>query len=137
MGIPVPVYVGQNIKATLVGRQIREVTCEHCGQQYVYFIKAIARGEATNHYYLDEEKAKSRALRAANYELQVQLRDAHLPVWCPDCGRYQRHMLQIDAVGFDFAEVQKVVNERKQRLRAQLQRIDKFLLFLRKRRAFA
>ena len=69
--------------------------CEHCGQEYVYLVKAVATGMGTNHYFLDEAKAKSRAIGQANYELKQQLRDAHLPVWCPQCGRYQKHMLRI------------------------------------------
>jgi ribosomal protein S27E len=90
----IPIPTGRKYQATIVGRQFREVTCENCGSQYVYVVKAVGGGSGSSPMFLNNDGARAHAVGAARMQVERRLRELHLPVPCPDCGWYQ-HMVQI------------------------------------------
>jgi ribosomal protein S27E len=86
---------GNSYTATVVGQELREVKCENCHGQYVYFVRVQATGSGFSPMFLNEGGAHARAGGEARMKVQRQLRGLHLPVPCPDCGWYQAHMVQI------------------------------------------
>ena len=91
----VPIPTGTKYRTTVTGSEIREVKCEKCGCEYVYIVQARATGSGFSPLFLDDERAHARAGARAKRGMQQQLRKLHLPIPCPDCGWYQKHMVEL------------------------------------------
>jgi hypothetical protein len=85
----------RQFKTTLTGSTARDIKCENCGCDYVYLIKAESHGTGVSPLCLDHEGARKRALGQAKLRLHEQLHGVHRAVPCPDCGWYQKHMVQL------------------------------------------
>ena len=93
--MPIPIPLGEKVTATVTAQAVRDVTCEKCGCAYVYVVRATATGGGENLLFLNESRARSRARSQANVRVRDQLRQLYRPVWCPDCGNYQAHMVKL------------------------------------------
>jgi hypothetical protein len=80
--------------ARLTASVVKEVTCEKCGEQFVYALQRTETGTGTSFYGLDEEGASDRAARRAVEHLQEAIANAFELVPCPSCGTYQAQMVQ-------------------------------------------
>lgn len=93
MVLPVP--YGRDYEATIVGKALREVTCESCSCVYVYEIERKGVGTAKSVLWLDNQGAASKSQREANKRLKEELSSAIDPVPCPKCGWMQKNMCAI------------------------------------------
>jgi hypothetical protein len=84
-----------NYVEKVAGQQRRDVTCEHCGTEYVYFVRLETTGTEHSVYGINEAAARASAVRQAKYKLKWELRNTHLPVPCPACGWYQADMVRL------------------------------------------
>lgn len=91
----VPIPTGTKFRTTMTGREIREVVCDKSGTEYVHIVQARATGTGSNVLFLDADRAFARSKGAAKQKLKQQLRKLMLPVPCPDCGWYQKHMVEL------------------------------------------
>jgi RNase P subunit RPR2 len=91
----IPIPHGKKFTATMTGREIREVKCEKCGAEYVYIVQVRAKGSGFSPLFLDDDRAWARAGKEAKQRVKQQLRGLHLPIPCPNCGWYQKHMVEL------------------------------------------
>jgi hypothetical protein len=86
------VVVWTQYTATVSGRIMKLVPCEHCGTEYVYGLEREAEGFGNSVYLLNEDGAKAHAQASADETLRSYLENDFDPVPCPACGHYQRYM---------------------------------------------
>lgn len=91
----IPVPVGQTYTATVSGRGLKLVCCEHCACEYVYGLERNVSGHASSLLWLDNEGAKKRAEDSASTSVKRTLRAAVDPVACPKCGWFQGNMVPL------------------------------------------
>jgi hypothetical protein len=89
------IYVGKRYTATVDGSIYKKVICENCRRVYYYQMSRRAQGEGDSPYYLDNTGASERATERAQRNLERRLAKGSEPVACPDCGRFQAHMIRI------------------------------------------
>ncbi len=88
------IYFGKSYTATVSGSIWKEVTCEGCQGEFVYYMTREARGSGSSPYYLDNDGAATRAQTAAVNALQKALAHDCDVIACPDCGQYQSNMMR-------------------------------------------
>lgn len=79
--------------ANIEGKTEKEVTCEHCKEQYVYLLERKASGFGISVRGLDDEGAQDRARIHAEQKLQNCFDNDYDLVPCPACGAYQSRMV--------------------------------------------
>lgn len=85
-----PDPIGNDHTATATADVWRDVRCEHCGCEFVYWLSVTARGQAMSPLFLVEARAREKAADRARTGLEHQLARASRPAPCPRCGKYQR-----------------------------------------------
>jgi hypothetical protein len=87
-------FIPTGVKYTAVswGGMIKEVTCAHCGVEFVYELRRRVAAEANAPLYIGMEGAKQRAAMGAHAVLVRTLTREHDMVPCPGCGRLQPAM---------------------------------------------
>jgi hypothetical protein len=80
---------------SLRGRVAKEVNCDQCGFDYVYFFERAVAARGTSLFFLDNKGAKERSSERAESYLQNQLDQGCAVIPCPECGAVQQHMLPI------------------------------------------
>jgi hypothetical protein len=85
--------VGTNYHVAVQGVAYKHVQCEDCGTDYYYRMMRDALGGATSWLFLNQQGAQAAALRKAKEKLEKQLSQESDPVPCPQCGRFQQHMI--------------------------------------------
>jgi ribosomal protein S27E len=85
----------KTITATMTGRVVRDVKCENCGCEYVYFVRLRATASASTPMSIGQEGTRAVAQGRAKLRLKELLRSGFLAIPCPDCGWYQKYMVQI------------------------------------------
>lgn len=83
----------QTYTATMRGRTLKQVNCEQCQAEYVYFMEREATGQGTSVLFLDNEGAEGRASSDAERSLDRALAQECDPVPCPGCAWYQKPMV--------------------------------------------
>ena len=81
-------------KANVSGSTIKHVTCERCGEAYVYVLSRSGAAWGRSWLRLDMDAASQRAATKARSSLDHQLSNGCDRVACPDCGWYQRNMVR-------------------------------------------
>lgn len=89
------IHVGRKFEASATGRAAREVTCEQCGESYVYVVTARAIGQRLSPLGLDDAAAAEAAQDKALRDLPRVLRSTVEPIACPACGWYQDDMVDM------------------------------------------
>ncbi len=89
MGIPLV----RDHTETVAGVAIRPVTCEYCGEQFVYVLSREVSETAVGLMTVDQS-AREAAKATAEENLDQQLAEGVDPVPCPRCGRYQAAMVE-------------------------------------------
>lgn len=89
------IYFQTRMTSTVVGSDLKDVRCQHCGMTYHYVYRAMAKGEGVSIYGLDDDGARQRAETTATARLKKTLRNGMWPVACPGCKRLQRSMVGV------------------------------------------
>jgi hypothetical protein len=89
----IPIPLGSSITVTMQGSAVKAVHCENCSCEFVYQMTRQTQGSGFSVFFLDNAGARYRASRQAEKRLKRVLESDCSPVPCPDCGRYQTHML--------------------------------------------
>jgi hypothetical protein len=93
--IPIVVF-WTNYTATVNGRIVKLVPCEHCQTEYVYVLEREGVGAGASVYGISmhglNEAPGEHAVGAAQDTLQQYLENDFDPVPCPTCGLYQTFM---------------------------------------------
>src|SRR5947209_1879956 len=71
----------------------RYVRCEHCSAEFVYDLSRIGYGEAGYGLLADQATADRQAFETACADLAKQLDTGVEAVPCPECFKYQAHMI--------------------------------------------
>ena len=85
----------QEVSVTVSGCVVRHVTCEHCGEKYIYQLRETAKGTATAFRFASKAKVKMKAEAAAKAKLGKKLAVGSAPPACPACGHYQHDMIAL------------------------------------------
>lgn len=89
------VLIWQDWTATVQGEGQRDITCEDCGQRYVYGVTCTGVGVGRTYYFANERGAKREARRNAYRDLDRKLAGEVIPMPCPGCGVYQQSMVRV------------------------------------------
>lgn len=87
------IYFENRITSTVLGKAMKDVTCEHCCGIYHYEYRVVGSGQGRSAYGLDDEGAVTRATKSAARSVQARLRGGFAPVACPACGWIQADMV--------------------------------------------
>src|SRR3954469_15903641 len=87
-------FIPTGVKYTAVswGGMIKDVTCAHCGTEFVYEIRRRVQTQSSAPLFVGMEGAKMRASMGAHSLLMRTLQKEHDMVPCPSCGRLQPAM---------------------------------------------
>ena len=91
MSTPIP--VGATFEATHAASVEKEVRCEKCQAEYVYWMRRSATGHGMSLLFADNEGARDRAASRAEASVRRKLERGCDVVPCPACGWIQAHML--------------------------------------------
>lgn len=86
--------IGVRYTTTATGEVAKFVTCKKCGHGYGYWMRRVGTGSNTSWFLIGRNSAQGRSSRAAEGELAERLRTEHDPVPCPECGHYQKKMIE-------------------------------------------
>jgi hypothetical protein len=91
--LPIPTKVTSWAKRE--GSDIKEVTCEACGQQYVYLLRRTVYVPWDFSIWHNNKLAWKSAGMEADLKLRDALRNGYGDVPCPHCGWIQNHMFKM------------------------------------------
>ncbi|MBN9520549.1 hypothetical protein J0H58_18825 [bacterium] len=86
--------IGVRYTTTATGEVAKFVTCKKCGHGYGYWMRRVGTGSNTSWFLIGRDSAQGRSGREAEGELAERLRTEHDPVPCPECGHYQKKMIE-------------------------------------------
>jgi len=92
-------FLWSTYTATVRGAVLKRVTCEGCGERYVYAMERTARGQGTSAYMLDNRGAERRSSAAADKTLRRMFERECDIVPCPACGTVQEDMVRTSRSG--------------------------------------
>lgn len=78
-------YFSRVYTATVIGRTLKQVTCEHCGTQFSYELARAASGEGHAPYMIGTRSAQNSAETSARRNLDKRLAAETELVPCPSC----------------------------------------------------
>jgi hypothetical protein len=78
--------------AKIEGKALREVTCESCGQEYVYVLHIRVKGTSAHPYGVNASAGPENARADAEAKYRKRLKDAVDLAPCPRCGWIQENM---------------------------------------------
>ncbi|CAG0983260.1 hypothetical protein PLCT2_02036 [Planctomycetaceae bacterium] len=90
--------IGTSHSASIEGARLKEVCCEHCRCEYVYFAHRTGQGLGFAPLFLFQGAAENSAEKAAYERLQKALDKAVDIAPCPQCGRVQDFMVRAKRV---------------------------------------
>lgn len=85
--------IGTSVSSAIEMAGLKEVLCEHCQCHFVYVAKRTGTAEGLAPLFLFQEAAQQSAENAAYMRASNALRKAVDLAPCPDCSRFQRHMV--------------------------------------------
>lgn len=80
--------------ATIDGRAVKPVLCDHCDCTFVYSIERRGKGSAEVGMLANDDEARQAAAEFAAQRLEESLKFEVDPVPCPRCGRFQEDMVR-------------------------------------------
>jgi hypothetical protein len=90
----IPIPVATRWVATAQGTVWKVVTCSHCRQRYAFLLELETTGtDVGPPLWLDAEGSTKRAQARAEENLSKMARNVVFPLPCPNCGCYQRDMV--------------------------------------------
>lgn len=72
----------------------REVPCDHCGESYVFRLRARVQQNEVDLYAGRNSQQQARSRSRALDQLDYRLRWKIVPIPCPSCGHYQSDMCE-------------------------------------------
>jgi hypothetical protein len=90
--IPIPYAIRH--KVTARGSMWRRIHCHWCGTDFAYYFTAVAAASKLSPLWSAGEGAKASALEEAEVDVTRQLQYRAGRVRCPNCHRYQPHMIE-------------------------------------------
>src|SRR5208282_1202768 len=82
-------YTWTSHSATVTDSTAREVCCFNCRTSFEYQVTRTARGGGHSPFHMSQKRAAEDARRRAFINVNLALRDAIEPVYCPSCGVFQ------------------------------------------------
>jgi hypothetical protein len=86
--------IGVRYTSTAEGEAPKFVTCKKCGHGYGYWMTRRGSSSNTSWFLIGRDSARNRSGREAEGEVARRLRTEHDPVPCPECGHYQKRMIE-------------------------------------------
>lgn len=90
--------IGTSHSASIEGMRLKEVCCERCRCEYIYFAQRTGQGQGFAPLFLFQGAAENSAEKAAYERLQKALDKAVDIAPCPQCGRVQEFMVRAKRV---------------------------------------
>jgi hypothetical protein len=84
---------GRFFTAELSGTKVKHISCQKCGDNYVYVLRRTGEGTGKSVLWLDNDGARGSADTSARQDLHAKLAKGVDPVACPACGWYQKTMV--------------------------------------------